>query len=419
MDKIIIEGGHRLEGEVRISGAKNAALPIMAACLLTEGRCRLENLPHLQDINTMAALLRHMGADVDFTNGRADITADGVNDPSAPYDLVKTMRASALVLGPLLARYGRARVSLPGGCAIGPRPINLHLKALEAMGAEIELDQGYVNASAPDDGLKGTDFFFDQPTVTGTENIMMAAALAKGRTVLRNAAMEPEVTDTANALRAMGANISGAGTEVVTIDGVDSLKGASWNIMSDRIEAGTFMVAAGVTGGEIRIKRAPAGCLDAVEKKLEQTGLLFNHQDGDIIVHGPERILSTDVKTKPFPGFPTDMQAQFMALMTLGSGLSVVSETIFENRFMHVQELKRMGADIRLGGNTAIINGVEYLSCAPVMATDLRASASLILAGLAAKGQTELSRVYHIDRGYERIEEKLSVLGARIRRISE
>jgi UDP-N-acetylglucosamine 1-carboxyvinyltransferase len=266
MDKIIIEGGHRLVGEVKISGAKNAALPIMAACLLAEGRCRLENLPHLRDIDTMAALLRHMGAEVDFTNGQADITADGVNDPSAPYDLVKTMRASALVLGPLLAKFGRARVSLPGGCAIGPRPINLHLKALEAMGAVIELEQGYVNASVPDSGLVGTDFFFDQPTVTGTENIMMAATLAKGRTILRNAAMEPEVTDTADALRVMGANISGVGTDVVIIDGVNSLKGARWSIMPDRIETGTFMVAAGMTGGEIRIKHAPVGCLDAVEK---------------------------------------------------------------------------------------------------------------------------------------------------------
>lgn len=419
MDKIVIEGGQPLEGEVKISGAKNAALPVMAATLLADSSCHLENLPALRDIRTMAALLRYMGAEVDLPPGVAEINTQKVTTPEAPYDLVKTMRASALVLGPLVAKYGRARVSLPGGCAIGPRPINMHLKALEAMGADIHLEQGYVTAQAPPDGLKGTDFFFDQPTVTGTENIMMAATLAQGRTILRNAAMEPEVMDTALALTRMGAKISGAGTDVITIDGVTSLAGAKHSIMPDRIETGTFMVAAALTRGRITIKGAPLGCLVAVEKKLAEAGTRITANGSDYQVLGPERIRSADIKTRPYPGFPTDMQAQFMALMCLGNGLSVVTETIFENRFMHVSELKRMGADIRLDGNTAIIQGVPYLSGAPVMATDLRASASLIVVGLAARGLTELSRVYHIDRGYERIEEKLQALGARIRRIKE
>ncbi|MFH1091398.1 MAG: UDP-N-acetylglucosamine 1-carboxyvinyltransferase, partial [Pseudomonadota bacterium] len=347
MDKIIIEGGFPLSGEVHISGAKNAALPIMSAALLAEGTTVLENMPGLRDIHTMAALLRHMGAEVNLAEGRAEINADRVADPSAPYELVKTMRASALVLGPLLARHGRARVSLPGGCAIGPRPMNLHLKALEAMGADITLEQGYVAAEAPAGGLRGAEFFFDQPTVTGTENILMAAVLAHGRTILRNAAMEPEVVDTARVLTKMGARIKGAGTDEIVVEGVTSLKAPEYRIMADRIETGTYMVAAGITHGRITIKGAPPGCYDAVEKKLEEAGLKFEHQGPDVIVTGPERILSTDIKTRPFPGFPTDMQAQFMALMTLGSGLSVITETIFENRFMHVSELKRMGADIR------------------------------------------------------------------------
>ncbi|MEW6261898.1 MAG: UDP-N-acetylglucosamine 1-carboxyvinyltransferase [Thermodesulfobacteriota bacterium] len=419
MDKILIEGGYELNGAVTISGAKNAALPIMAACLLAQGATTLLNMPALKDIRTMAALLRFMGAEVELGNGRAVIRAARVNEPTAPYELVKTMRASALVLGPLVARHGRARVSLPGGCSIGPRPINLHLKALEAMGASIILDQGYITAAAPAGGLRGADFFFDQPTVTGTENIMMAATLAQGRTILRNAALEPEVVDTAQALISMGASIDGYGTDVITIDGVTDLKGAEYSIMPDRIETGTFLVAAGLTRGRLTIKGAPMNCLAAVEKKLEEAGLVIERQGGDLQVAGPERIRSADIKTRPYPGFPTDMQAQFMALMCLGSGLSVITETIFENRFMHVSELKRLGADIRLDGNTAIIQGVPHLTSAPVMATDLRASASLILAGLAAKGQTELARVYHIDRGYEKIEEKLSTLGARIRRIRE
>jgi UDP-N-acetylglucosamine 1-carboxyvinyltransferase len=419
MDKIVIDGGRRLEGEVTISGAKNAALPIMAACLLSSGRNELGNMPNLRDLRTMARVLEHMGAAVEFENGRAVIDTAGVDRPEAPYDLVRTMRASALVLGPLLARYGKARVSLPGGCAIGARPIDLHLSALKAMGAEIELQQGYVDAVAPPGGLKGAEIFFDHVTVTGTENIMMAAALARGRTVIRNAALEPEVIDTAQALARMGADVSGAGGSVITINGVDSLQPVQYRVMSDRIETGTYMVAAALTGGRVVIKQPPAGRLDAVIKKMERAGVTVDVQPGgDWIVTGPERILSTDVKTEPYPGFPTDMQAQFMALMTRGSGLAVITETIFENRFMHVSEMQRMGADIRLSGNTAIIRGVDRLNGAPVMATDLRASASLILAGLAARGQTELARVYHIDRGYERIEEKLSGLGARIRRIS-
>ena len=391
----------------------------MAAGILTDSPLILNNVPDLRDIRTAARLLRHMGVDVELEPPRAVITAKSLNNPEAPYDLVKTMRASALVLGPLAARHHQARVSLPGGCAIGARPINMHLAALEAMGAEIILEHGYVTAKAPAKGLKGAEFFFDEPTVTGTENIMMAACLARGRTILRNAAREPEVSDLAQLLIDMGADISGAGSTVITINGVNSLRGGEYSIMPDRIETGTFMVAAGLTGGRIVLKNAPVGCLNAVQNKLRQTGANIEADDNLITVTGPERIISTDVKTEPYPGFPTDMQAQFMALMTLGSGLSVITETIFENRFMHVSELTRMGADIKLSGNTAIISGVGELTCAPVMATDLRASASLILAGLAAKGQTELSRVYHIDRGYEKIEEKLSRLGARIRRIPE
>ncbi|MBW1708744.1 MAG: UDP-N-acetylglucosamine 1-carboxyvinyltransferase [Deltaproteobacteria bacterium] len=417
MDKIIIEGGQRLEGEVTISGAKNAALPIMASTLLADGTSALENIPDLLDIRTIANLLRRLGAEVDLSAGRAEINSNSVENLVAPYELVKTMRASVLVLGPLLTRFGKAQVSLPGGCAIGARPINLHLKGLTAMGAEINLEHGYVQAEAPL-GLQGADIFFDLPTVTGTENLLMAAVLANGTTILRNAAREPEVADLANALTAMGAKIEGIGTDVLTIEGVKSLKAISYGVMSDRIEAATFMAAAGITGGRITIKQAPVSALTAVENKLKQTGLKFDHPGQDtIVVTGPSRINSVDIKTEPYPGFPTDMQAQFMAMMCFASGLSVITETIFDNRFIHVSELERMGADIRLSGNTAIVEGVPALLGAPVMATDLRASASLVLAGLAAKGQTEVSRVYHIDRGYERIEEKLSGLGARIRRI--
>ncbi len=417
MDKIIIEGGHRLEGEVNISGAKNAALPIMASTLLADGTCVLENIPDLRDIRTIASLLRRLGAEIELSPGRAEINTGRVNNLIAPYDLVKTMRASVLVLGPLLTRHHSAQVSLPGGCAIGTRPINLHLKGLEAMGAEITLEQGYVRAKARG-GLRGADILLDMPTVTGTENLLMAAVLAKGTTILRNAAREPEVSDLARVLTAMGAHIEGLGTDVLTIEGVPSLEAVSFRVMADRIEAGTFMVAAGITGGCLTIKHVPVDSLAAVEKKLEQAGLKFEHPAEDVVVvTGPSRVNSADIKTEPYPGFPTDMQAQFMALMCLASGISVVTETIFDNRFIHVGELKRMGANIRLSGNTAVVEGTRTLLGAPVMATDLRASASLVLAGLAAEGQTEIARVYHIDRGYERIEEKLSALGARIRRI--
>jgi UDP-N-acetylglucosamine 1-carboxyvinyltransferase len=419
VDNILIEGGHRLEGEVVVSGAKNAALPIMAATILAEGTTRLTNLPNLRDIRTIGALIRRLGARVELATNRAEMCTDGIDTLKAPYDLVRTMRASVLVLGPLLARHGRAEVSLPGGCAIGARPIDLHLKGLAAMGAEIDLDHGYVNAQAPR-GLKGADIFLDLPTVTGTENLVMAACLAQGETVIRNAAREPEVEDLALFLRAMGARIEGAGSDVIRVQGVSSLSGAPYRIMSDRIEAGTYMVAAGITGGRITLKQAPVAHLTSVMRKLEQTGLAFETLDEDMVTaNGLAGVHSADMTTEPYPGFPTDMQAQFMALMALGRGLSVITETIFENRFIHAQELVRMGADIRLSGNTAIVAGVEYLSGAPVMASDLRASASLVLAGLAARGQTEVSRVYHLDRGYERIEEKLSALGARIRRVKE
>jgi len=419
MDRILIEGGQRLQGEVVVSGAKNAALPIMAATILAQGTTHLTNLPDLRDIRTISALLRRLGARVELASSRAEMCTDGIDTLKAPYDLVRTMRASVLVLGPLLARHGRAEVSLPGGCAIGARPIDLHLKGLAAMGAEIDLDHGYVNAQAPH-GLKGADIFLDLPTVTGTENLAMAACLAKGETVIRNSAREPEVEDLARFLRVMGARIEGAGTDVIRVQGVSSLSGAPYRIMSDRIEAGTYMAAAGITGGRVTLKQAPVANLTSVMRKLEQAGLTFETQGAETVTAGgPAGLQSADMTTEPYPGFPTDMQAQFMALMCLGRGLSVITETIFENRFIHAQELKRMGADIRLSGNTAIVEGVEFLSGAPVMASDIRASAGLILAGLAARGQTEVSRVYHLDRGYERIEEKLSVLGARIRRVKE
>jgi len=419
MDKILIEGGQRLEGEVTISGAKNAALPIMAATILAEGVTRLTNLPDNRDIRTISALLGKLGARVELAAGRAEMNTDSIDTLKAPYDLVRTMRASVLVLGPLLARHGRAEVSLPGGCAIGARPIDLHLKGLTAMGAEIDLAHGYVNAQAPR-GLTGADIFLDLPTVTGTENLVMAACLAKGETVIRNAAREPEVVDLARFLQAMGGRIEGAGTDAIRVEGVPSLDGAPYSVMSDRIEAGTYMAAAGITGGRITLKQAPLAHLTSVMRKLEQVGITFEAQGEETVTAvGSADIRSADMTTEPYPGFPTDMQAQFMALMCLGQGLSVITETIFENRFIHAQELERMGANIRLSGNTAIIEGMEYLSGAPVMASDLRASASLVLAGLAARGQTEISRVYHLDRGYERIEEKLSAIGARIRRIKD
>ena len=418
MDKILIEGLQPLEGEVRVSGAKNAALPLMATAILG-GPLNLENVPDLKDLATMANLLRHMGGKAEMDGFRAELNLNSLNTPEAPYELVKTMRASALVLGPLLARFGRARVSLPGGCAIGARPIDLHLKALEAMGAAIDIDGGYVVARSPRDGLRGAQIHFDTVTVTGTENLMMAAALAKGRTVITNAAREPEVVDTGQALMAMGAEISGLGTDVLTIDGVDELKAASYRVMADRIEAGTLIVAAALTGGRVKIQGSPHEALDTVYDKIREAGVSMKINGEDLEVSGNGEIRSTDITTSPYPGFPTDMQAQFMALMAVGDSAAIVTETIFENRFMHVSELNRLGANITLEGHVAVVKGVRRLSGAPMMATDLRASASLILAALRAKGESEVSRVYHLDRGYDKLDEKLIALGARIRRVKE
>jgi len=412
MEKIIVEGGRRLQGTVTISGAKNAALPILVSALLAEGWNVYRNVPDLRDIRTIKKLLTDLGAQVKTDGHQVQVNASTLDSHEAPYDLVKTMRASVLVLGPLLARLGRARVSLPGGCAIGARPINLHLKGLEQMGVDVSLEHGYVDAKAP--SLKGADIYFDMVTVTGTENLMMAGALAHGVTTLRNAAREPEVVALAAALNQMGARITGAGTPVVTITGVDALKPASVTIIPDRIETGTFMMAAGVTQGDIKIVECEPDHLEAVIHKVRQVGLSVEEEPDGLRVVCEQTPSSVDVKTLPYPGFPTDMQAQFMVLMCLASGLSVISETIFENRFIHVSELQRMGADIKVAGNTAVVQGGKPLTGAPVMATDLRASASLILAALAAEGTTEISRVYHIDRGYEAIEQKLAQLGAKL-----
>ena len=415
MEKIVIEGGHRLEGTVAVSGAKNAALPILISTLLTEGLNTVDNVPDLRDVRTIKSLLSDLGAKVETSGSVVKIDAAGLNSYEAPYDLVRTMRASVLVLGPLLARLGRARVSLPGGCAIGARPINLHLKGLEELGAMISLEHGYIEAKAR--SLKGAEVYFDVVTVTGTENLMMAAVLAEGITTLRNAAREPEVVALAEALNRMGGKITGAGTPVITIEGVEALKPTSYTIIPDRIETGTFMIAAGVTGGNIKIVGSKPNHLRAVIHKLQQTGITVEEEVDGLRIIGSEAISSVDVKTLPYPGFPTDMQAQFMVLMCLAKGLSVISETIFENRFIHVSELQRMGADITVSGNAAVVRGDGRLTGAPVMATDLRASASLILAGLAASGTTEVSRVYHIDRGYECIEKKLAQLGGHLRRV--
>jgi UDP-N-acetylglucosamine 1-carboxyvinyltransferase len=417
MDKIIIQGGERLIGEVKVSGSKNATLPIFAATLLTEGDNLFHHVPNLRDVHTILKVLTHMGVRVWNEGDAYWINAKEILNCEAPYELVKTMRASILVLGPLVARMKRAYVSLPGGCAIGARPINLHLMGLEAMGAKIELHHGYIDAKV--DQLRGATITFDTVTVTGTENLMMAATLAKGKTILYNAAMEPEVVELANVLNQMGAKINGAGTPVIEIEGVDSLHAIEHTIIPDRIEAGTLMVAAGLTQGNIKILNCPLHHMEAVVNKLRETGMEIESDGEGIRVVGNRRIRSADVKTQPYPGFPTDMQAQFMVLMSLARGLSVITETIFENRFIHVSELKRMGADIRLQGDTAIIQGVESLSGAPVMATDLRASASLVLAGLAAEGKTEVSRVYHLDRGYEALDRKLTKLGANIQRVKE
>ena len=416
MDKIVIKGGEPLHGDVQISGAKNAALPILASALLTSGENTFHNIPDLMDIKTIKKLLKSMGVQIDG-NETCKVSAEKITSCDAPYDLVKTMRASVLVLGPLVARMGVARVSLPGGCAIGARPVNLHIKALQDMGAHVELNNGYIEAKAK--RLKGADIYFDLVTVTGTENVMMAATLAEGTTVLNNAAREPEVVNLANVLKGMGAKISGAGTDTIIIEGVTSLRPTEAEIIPDRIEAGTFMIAAGMTRGEINIIGCNPHHLEALINKLRDTGMKISPIKSGLKVSSGEKINSVDVKTLPYPGFPTDLQAQMMAYMSIGSGLSVISETVFENRFMHVSELLRMGADIVIQGGKAIVRGVPMLHGAQTMATDLRASASLILAALAAEGRTEISRVYHIDRGYQAIEKKFSALGADIKRMTQ
>ena len=415
MDKIIVQGGHPLKGKVVIGGAKNAALPVLVASILTDGENTYSNVPNLQDVKSTTILLKNLGAEIDAQDGMMRIDASSVKNHEAPYDLVRKMRASILVLGPLLARLGKARVSLPGGCAIGERPIDLHLKGLARLGASIELKHGYVEASAK--RLKGNDIYLDTPTVTGTENLMMAAALAQGTTVIRNAAREPEIVALTEVLNKMGAKIEGQGTSIMKIQGVKSLHPVSVEIIPDRIEAGTFMVAAALTGGDVTLLNCRVDHLEAFIHKLGLTGTHIETGLNRIRVVGGKQIASVDVKTLPYPGFPTDMQAQFMVLMSVAKGLSIISETIFENRFIHVSELKRMGADITISGQASMIQGVPKLSAAPVMATDLRASASLILAGLVAEGETEVNRVYHLDRGYESMEKKFARLGAAIKRV--
>ncbi len=417
MDKIVIKGGVTLNGEVQVGGAKNSALPLLFATLLSSGVSELSNIPDLRDIRTAARLLETLGAEVATNAGCFRIDASCIESIEAPYDLVKTMRASVLVLGPLVARCGHARVSLPGGCAIGARPINLHLKGLELLGAKITLDHGYVEATA--DRLVGARISFDIPTVGGTENLLMAASLAEGETILENAAREPEIVQLADALNSMGAKITGAGTAVIKIQGVEKLNPLTCSVIPDRIEAGTFMIAAAITGGNVLVKDAVRGDLEALISKMEEAGVVIKEEAAGLRVIGPECLKPVDIRTSVFPGFPTDMQAQFMALMTKAEGTSKISETVFENRFMHVCELQRMGADIQIDGHSAIIRGTKNMTGAPVMATDLRASASLILAGLASENTTEVSRIYHLDRGYERIEEKLAALGARIWREQE
>jgi len=407
-----------LRGEIGASGAKNAALPILAASLLTQGAHVFRNVPNLVDVTTMLKVLRTLGCGAERLGGSrshvCEVTVPSAVSVEAPYDLVKTMRASVLVLGPLVARHGQARVSLPGGCAIGARPIDQHLKGLEAMGADIRLQGGYVEAKAR--RLRGARFTFDMVTVTGTENLLMAATLAHGRTVLENAAREPEVEELARVLNKMGARVSGAGTDIISVDGVDELRPVQHSILPDRIEAGTLLVAAAITGGDVLVRNAVPEHLDAVIQKLRSAGCQIVLEEGGLRCKGPKDIHSIDVKTSAHPGFPTDMQAQLMVLMTVANGTAMISENIFENRFMHVSELQRMGADISIQGSTAVVKGVKSLSGAPVMATDLRASASLILAGLRAHGRTDVYRVYHLDRGYERLDRKLRILGANVRR---
>ncbi|HYT56652.1 MAG TPA: UDP-N-acetylglucosamine 1-carboxyvinyltransferase [Verrucomicrobiae bacterium] len=420
MDKIILQGGKSLAGEVRVSGSKNAALPVLISSLLTSEPCTYQGVPHLADIRTTLKLLSGLGDKHDhqsWLNGADDLTlqANRINKFEAAYDLVKTMRASFLVLGPLLARFGRARVSTPGGCAIGARPINLHLKGLEALGATIEQSHGYVEANAS--RLRGAKIYLDLPSVGATENLMMAATLAEGTTIIENAAKEPEIDDLASVLNEMGARVQGSGTDIIQIEGVDALHGTTHRIIPDRIEAGSFVIAAAITGGDVLVRGARADHLEAFLIKLKEAGVVYTADEVGIKVERSGNIKSVDVTTLPYPGFPTDLQAQMMALMAVADGVSIITETIFENRFMHAQELDRMGAQIQLEGNRAVVRGVHELSGAPVMASDLRASVALLLAGLVANGTTEVSRVYHLDRGYEQIERKLSQLGAHIERV--
>ncbi|PZN32685.1 MAG: UDP-N-acetylglucosamine 1-carboxyvinyltransferase [Proteobacteria bacterium] len=417
MDKLQIHGGIPLAGEVRISGAKNAALPILAGTLLAEGPVSVGNVPHLRDVTTMIELLGNMGVDVTIDDKmRVEVDAGRIRECVAPYDLVRTMRASILVLGPLVARFGRADVSLPGGCAIGARPVNLHLAGLEAMGADIQVENGYIRARAQ--RLRGVRLVLETVTVTGTENLLMAATLAEGETVIENAAREPEVVDLAEFLNAMGAKIRGAGTDRIVVEGVERLRGTRHDVLPDRIEAGTYLCAAAITGGRVKVKGARAEHLDAVLLKLQEAGASIEVGDSWIALDMQgRRPRAVDVRTAPYPAFPTDMQAQFAALNAVAEGVATITETVFENRFMHMLEMRRLGADIRIEGNTAIVRGVPSLTAAPVMATDLRASASLVLAGLVARGATDVHRIYHIDRGYECIEEKLQQLGAQIKRL--
>ena len=417
MNKLLIQGGARLDGEIRISGAKNAVLPILAATLLADGVSVVENVPHLHDVTTTVELLGCMGVTVVIDEKLSiEVDSNTIENYTAPYHLVKTMRSSILVLGPLLARFGQAEVSLPGGCAIGSRPVNLHIKGLQDMGADIEVKNGYIHARA--ERLKGARLVLDMVTVTGTENLMMAAVLADGVTTIENAAREPEVVDLANFHNTMGARITGAGSDTITIEGVEKLHGTRYRVLPDRIETGTYLVAAAITGGRIKVKDTQPGLLDAVIDKLREAGAEVDTGDDWIALDMKgQRPKSVNIRTAPYPAFPTDMQAQFAALNAIADGTATIVETVFENRFMHVQELQRMGADIEVEGNTAIIRGVDKLTAAPIMATDLRASASLIMAGLVAEGETEVLRIYHIDRGYENIEEKLALLGANIRRI--
>ena len=420
MDKLIIQGGNRLSGEVTISGAKNAALPILCASLLAETPLHLSSIAALKDIDTTIKLLDMMGVKVTRNASKVSLDASDVTSFEATYEMVKTMRASILVLGPLLARFGTARVSLPGGCAIGSRPVDLHIKGLQAMGAAIHITHGYIQASTlhlPNRRLQGARYYMDLVTVTGTENLMMAAALAEGTTVLENAAKEPEVVDLAEMLIKMGAKITGAGTDLITIVGVEKLNGTEHNVVCDRIEAGTYMVAAAMTGGEVKLLNARADLLDAVIEKLREAGVTVTSDANSITVKSNGKLKAVNIRTAPHPAFPTDMQAQFMALNAVAEGVAKVTETIFENRFMHVQEMQRLGADISIDGNTALVKGVEYLDGAIVMATDLRASASLVLAGLVARGETVVERIYHLDRGYEHLEAKLNALGANVKRV--